>query len=170
MFLDGSLRKEGVGAGVQIISPNREFKVFYFKLTFECTNNVAEYESLLLVLNALKYLGAKKVQVLGDPELVINRVNDSYQTKHPRLRAYINEVWDMFGNYFTEHKIRVISRYENMLVDSLDIVAGKYKTPTASQRKYKVDIVNRPSTLDHSKYWQAFEDYMQIKIFFRVVW
>ena len=51
-----------------------------YKLTFECTNNVAEYEALLLGLNALKVMGAKRVQVMGDSELVINQVNDSYQT------------------------------------------------------------------------------------------
>ena len=81
------------------------------------------------------------------------------------MRAYRNEVWDMFGNYFTEHKIIVIPRIENMVVDSLDVAAGKFKTPIAGKREHKVDIVNRPSILDNSKYWQVFEDDMQIKIF-----
>ena len=48
MYFYGSIRKAGVGAGIWTISPNRDFKVYYFKLTFECTNNVAEYEALLL--------------------------------------------------------------------------------------------------------------------------
>ena len=71
----------------------------------------------------------------------------------------------MFGNYFTEHKIRVIPRYENTVAGSLAIAAGKFKTPTVGQRKYKVDIVNRPSIPDNSKYWQVFEDDMQIRRF-----
>ena len=45
------------------------------------------------------------------------------------------------------------------------LLHGKLKNPTASQRKYKVDIVNRPFIRDNSKYWQVFEDDMQIKIF-----
>ena len=45
------------------------------------------------------------------------------------------------------------------------IAAGKFKTPTAGKRKYKVEIVNRPSIPDNTKYWQVFEDDMQIKIF-----
>ena len=84
------------------------------------------------------------------------------------MRAYRNEVWNMFGNYFTEHKIRVIPRYENTVDDSLDVDVGKFKTPTASQRKYKVDIVNRPSIPDNSKYWKVFEYDMQIKRFLAV--
>ena len=57
MFFDGSISKKGVGVGVYIISPIRYFKALSYKLTFECTNNVVEYEALLLGLNALKYMG-----------------------------------------------------------------------------------------------------------------
>ena len=72
MYFDGSVAKVGAGEGVYIISPVRDFKAFSYKLKLECTNNVAEYEALLLGLHALKYLGAKRVQVFGDSELVIN--------------------------------------------------------------------------------------------------
>ena len=154
MYIDVSTEKFGASAsaGVDIISPTRYFKALACKLTFECTNNVAEYEPLLLGLNALEDLGEKRVQVMGDSELVINQVNDSYQTKHPIMRAYRNEAWDMFGNYFIDHKIRVIPRYENTVADSLAVAAAKFRTPIAGQRKYKVDIVNRPFIPGNSKY------------------
>ena len=58
----------------------------------------------------------------------------------------------MFGNYFTEHEIRVVPRYEKMVFDSLVVSTGKFKTPTTGQRKYKVDIVNKSSIPDNSKY------------------
>ena len=51
------------------------------------------------------------------------------------MRAYRNEVWDIFGNYFTEHKIRVIPRYENTIADSLAVAAGKFKIPTIDSRE-----------------------------------
>ena len=72
MYFDGSVAKVGVGAGVYIISSIRDFKALPYKLTFECTNNVAEYEALLLGLNSLKDMGEKRVQFMGDSELVIN--------------------------------------------------------------------------------------------------
>ena len=50
------------------------------------------------------------------------------------MRAYRNEVWDMFGNYFTEHKIRGIRRIENMVADSLVVVASKLKIATLYTR------------------------------------
>ena len=45
MFFDGSSSKEGVGVGVVPTSPSNEILSLSFKLEFEATNNVAEYES-----------------------------------------------------------------------------------------------------------------------------
>ena len=74
MYFDGSAAKIGAGAGVYIISPiSGDFKALSYKLTFECTNNVAEYEALLLGLHALKDLRAQKIRILGYSELVINK-------------------------------------------------------------------------------------------------
>ena len=41
MYFDGSISKEGAGAGIWIFSPEIYFKGYSFKLKFECTNNVA---------------------------------------------------------------------------------------------------------------------------------
>ena len=71
---------------------------------------------------------------------------------HPRMRAYRNEVWDIIGNFFTKHTIQVVSRHENTVVDSLAVAAGKFKTPIAGQKEDQVDIVNRPSIPNNSKY------------------
>ena len=71
----------------------------------------------------------------------------------------------MFGNYFTKHSVQVIPRYDNKVADSLTTAAGKFETPTAGKRKFKVDIVNKPSIPDNTKYWQVFEDDMKIKWF-----
>ena len=92
MYFDGSVDKVGADASVYKISPIRDTKDYSYKLVFECSNNVAEYEALLLGLHALKDLGAKRVQIFGDSQLVVNQVNDIYQTKNPRMRAYHNEV------------------------------------------------------------------------------
>ena len=94
MYFDDSISNEGDSVGIWIIYANRDFKVYSYKLTFEFTNNVAEYEALVLGLNTLKYFKSKIIDGLGDSELVMNKVNDSYQSKYPIMRAYINEVWE----------------------------------------------------------------------------
>lgn len=66
MHFDGVVSKEGAGAGVSIAGPNFEYKSFSFKLYFECTNNVAAYESLILGIKMIKELNIKKVMIYGD--------------------------------------------------------------------------------------------------------
>ena len=75
MYFDGSISKEGFSAGAWIICPYREFTVYSFKLTFECTNNLVEYEAMILGLKALNELKTSKIDVSGESKLVINQVN-----------------------------------------------------------------------------------------------
>ena len=60
MNFEGAASKKGAGAGVSIRSPIGEPKFPSYKLDFKCTNNVAEYEALILGLKALKDLQAQK--------------------------------------------------------------------------------------------------------------
>ena len=62
-------------------------------------------------------------------------MNGSYRTKHPRMRAYRNEVWDMIGIFFSEHRVVVIPRIENRIVDSLATTTGNFKIPIYSNKK-----------------------------------
>ncbi|WP_369124381.1 reverse transcriptase-like protein, partial [Actinobacillus pleuropneumoniae] len=57
-------------------------------LNFRCTNNMAEYEALLLSLKLLKKLGATRVSVLGDSDLIIQQIKGKFLTNDPRLREY----------------------------------------------------------------------------------
>ena len=51
MHFDGACSKEGAGVGITISAPHFiEKKIFSYKFCFSCTNNVAEYEALLLGL------------------------------------------------------------------------------------------------------------------------
>jgi len=70
MVFYGSSSKEGVGAGIVLISPANEVFPLSYKLEFEITNNIAEYEGLILGLRAAKDLNVKKLEVFGDSELV----------------------------------------------------------------------------------------------------
>ena len=81
------------------------------------------------------------------------------------MRAYRNEVWDMLGNFFTKHRVRVIPRLENQVAYSMATTARNFKVPIYSKNKYNITVVNRPSIPDNSKYWQVFEDDLQIKRF-----
>jgi ribonuclease HI len=66
MFFDGASSSTGAGAGVVFISPSQETISLSCKLEFEVTNNVAEYEALVLGLRAAKEMGIREMAMFGD--------------------------------------------------------------------------------------------------------
>jgi ribonuclease HI len=66
MFFDGASSKEGDGVGVVFFSPYQETIALSYKLEFEATNNVAEYESLVLGLRVAKDMGIEELSIFGD--------------------------------------------------------------------------------------------------------
>jgi ribonuclease HI len=61
-----------------------------YKLDFETTNNVAEYEALVLGLKDTKDMKIEELAVFGDDELIVHQVKNMYQEKHLRLMTYKN--------------------------------------------------------------------------------
>jgi len=92
MYFDGDSSMEGSGARILFISPSKESFSFSYKLNYETTNNVDEYEALILGLEKAKKMNIKNLSIFGYFELVVNQVKARCQTKNPCLRAYKNQV------------------------------------------------------------------------------
>ena len=140
LHFDGANSKEGNGARILLISPTGRWVPFYFKLEYEATNNVAEYEALLIGLQTARSMNIQSIKVLGDSELVVRQVRNQCQTKHPRLRAYRNEVWDMIENFFLAFNIHFMPRELNRMVDSLVVAASTFRPPQNPLLRYEVEV------------------------------
>lgn len=68
---DGVVCKEGAGAGVWMQLLGGGALSYSYKFAYECTNNEAEYEALMLAIQILKSFQVMKVLIHGDSELVI---------------------------------------------------------------------------------------------------
>ena len=100
MSFDGSCSKISSGVGIWVHNTeNNNVEGQSYKLNFQCTNNIAEYEALHLGLQLLKKLGAKRITVHGDSELVIRQINGEYTAKHPRLKAYRDDAIDLLKTF-----------------------------------------------------------------------
>lgn len=66
MYFDGAIFKEGSSAGVLFISPHGKTFKYSVTLSFACTNNVLEYEALLLGLRLAEKHGIKNLKFIGD--------------------------------------------------------------------------------------------------------
>ena len=75
-------------------------------MAFECTNNQAEYEALVIGLEILLELGAKDVQVIGDSQLILWQLIGEYKFNNLLLTPYFIvaiQLLDSFDNVEFEH-------------------------------------------------------------------
>ncbi|KAL3756018.1 hypothetical protein ACJRO7_002969, partial [Eucalyptus globulus] len=71
VYFDGAVNLAGSGTGAVLISPDGQHYPVAAKLTFPCTNNIAEYEACILGLQAAVDMKIQKLQVYGDSTLII---------------------------------------------------------------------------------------------------
>jgi ribonuclease HI len=76
MFFNGASYREGVGAGVVLVSPIQEIISLSYKLEFENTNNVEEYEAPVLGLRATKDMGVEDISTFWDAALIFHQVKN----------------------------------------------------------------------------------------------
>jgi ribonuclease HI len=73
------------------------------------TNNQAEYRALIEALKKAKELGAKKISVFLDSELVVKQLNREYKVKNKDLAPLFLEVYNLslsFSNIIFTHVYR----------------------------------------------------------------
>ena len=110
------------------IQKNNHFEGHSYKLNFQCTSNTVEYEALLLGLHLLKKLGAQRITVHGNVELVIRKVNEECMVKHPRIRAYKDDAMDLL-KYFKEFQLTLVPKNQNSFANGLALVASTCLRP-----------------------------------------
>lgn len=88
MFFNGSSYGSHGGAGIVFETPTQDLLSYTFKLDFECSNNVAEYEALILGLRLAEELDLGAIDIKGDSKLVTSQVTGKFQVKEAHLAPY----------------------------------------------------------------------------------
>jgi ribonuclease HI len=117
---------------------------------------VAEYEVLVLGLRDSKDMNIEELAVFGDVELIVHQDKNMYQAKHPKLRAYRNELWDLVDSFFLNFNISFVPREDNTMEYSLVVSASNFRVPLLPKLKYEVEVKYRPFIPDNVKHWKAF--------------
>ena len=90
---DGAFCKNGSGASAILTAPSGTQLKYAARLDFPgCTNNVAEYEGLLLGLRKARALGARRVSIKSYSELIINPIGKTYKALKLELAKYLSAV------------------------------------------------------------------------------
>ncbi|XP_050877303.1 uncharacterized protein LOC127081058 [Lathyrus oleraceus] len=72
LIFDGSVNAYGNEIGAVIVTPQGSHIIFTARLTFTCTNNVAEYEACIMDLEEAIDLRIKILDVYGDSTLIVD--------------------------------------------------------------------------------------------------
>jgi ribonuclease HI len=100
MYFDDSLKLEGVGAGVLLISPKGEELKYVMQIFWKVSNNKVEYRALPHGLRLSISLGIKRLLVYGDFAVVINEVNKSSDRNKENMDAYCLEVRKLENKFY----------------------------------------------------------------------
>ncbi|KAJ3685541.1 hypothetical protein LUZ61_014705 [Rhynchospora tenuis] len=122
VYVDGAASERGSGVRVEIIGPKGEKFHYAIHLTFNVSNNVAEYEALLAGLRLTEATGAKKVKIHTDSQLVVNQISGEYATTNEKLILYLEKVKAIIAT-FEMASVEYVPRTQNETADALSKLA-----------------------------------------------
>jgi ribonuclease HI len=92
VFCDGSWGTFGVGAAAVLVAPSKVKTCYAAKLDFSCTNNIAEYEALLLGLWKLRAMGIRRAILKTDSQVISGHVDKRSKARDPKVERYLDTV------------------------------------------------------------------------------
>jgi len=105
------------GAGIVLADPQGRLRLNTGRYLGETTNNVAEYQALLLGLAEAQRLEVKKLRILADSELMVKQLTGRYRVKSPHLIPLWREAVNALKK-FDAWAIAHVPREENHLADA----------------------------------------------------
>jgi len=120
VHVDGGARGNPgpAAAGAVLSTPDGDVVDEATRTLGHATNNVAEYEGVLLGLDRARALGATEIDLVNDSELVARQLTGAYKVKHPAMKPlHAQATKELAG--FARWSIRSVPRAQNADADAL---------------------------------------------------
>lgn len=120
LWTDGAARGNPGPAGIGAILKSPSGEVLYTGSEYlgHTTNNVAEYQAVLLGLRGALARGVRRVEVRADSELLIKQLRGEYRVKSPALKPLYDEARKLIAR-FAGVKLTHVRRAFNAEADRL---------------------------------------------------
>jgi ribonuclease HI len=116
---DGAYCHLGSTAAAVLKSPSGIKLHYALRLNCDnCTNNMAEYEGLLLALRKARAVGARRLVILTDSELVAGHIGKTYKAQKPNMMKYLQAARNM-EKIFIGITVRSFPRHYNKEADAI---------------------------------------------------
>jgi len=106
------------GIGVLILDPKHNVLKEVSRYIGIATNNVAEYEAVILALTEARSLGMRKIEIRTDSKLLSSQLKGEYKIKDPKLRTLAVRCMRLLRT-FGSSKITLVPRKDNSRADRL---------------------------------------------------
>ncbi|HEX2974191.1 MAG TPA: ribonuclease HI family protein [Tepidisphaeraceae bacterium] len=150
-FDGGSRGNPGpAGIGVVLRAADGTTLVTLGRFIGRATNNVAEYRALITALEQARQLGARKIQIRGDSELIIKQMRGEYRVKHPDLQPLYQEAQELVRQFellSIEHNYRdknaLADKLANLAMDRKGDVTEAEDSPLETPAKAASQVGDR---------------------------
>jgi ribonuclease HI len=125
IYINGSKRVSGVGAGVVLVSPQGDKMRYVLCMRFtNPSNNEAEYEAVLHGMRMVKACRATRIKIHGDSNLIAQQVMKECDATYANMIAY-RAMYDKLEGDFEGCGVTHIGRDSNEEVDNLANIGSK---------------------------------------------
>jgi ribonuclease HI/probable phosphoglycerate mutase len=120
LFTDGACRGNpgNGGAGAVLVGQNGEVVSTAKRFLGHCTNNIAEYQALILGLGEALGRRATAISIYLDSELIVRQIQGVYRVKNPTLKPLMADVRALLDRFDT-WQVAHVPRSENAVADKL---------------------------------------------------
>ena len=120
LYADGASRGNPgpAGAGAVLIDGTGRVIAELTKYLGVATNNVAEYEGLIVGLERAQRLGVDDLEVRMDSKLVVEQMSGRWKIKHPNMKPLALKAGALYAT-FPKRTIAHVPRDQNEIADAL---------------------------------------------------
>jgi ribonuclease HI len=112
VFCDSSWGTFGAGAAAVLVAPSKVRTCYAARLDLSCTNNITEYEALLLGLQKLRVMGIRRAILKTNSQVISGHIDKSSKARDPKLEKYLDIVRRLEAS-FKGFSVKNIPRGEN---------------------------------------------------------
>ncbi|XP_072083612.1 uncharacterized protein [Arachis hypogaea] len=146
LHVDRASNQTSGGSGIILESPAGVIYKQSIKFKFPVSNNQAEYEALLGGLILAREVGATRLEVCSDSQVVTSQVNGSYQARDSLLQKYLEKVKEL-AKQFEEVVVQHVLRERNTRADLLSKLAST--KPGVGNRSLIQGMIKEPAVALH---------------------
>jgi ribonuclease HI len=143
IFVDGSSNSKGSGAGIILENEDETLIEVSLELSFQTTNNQAEYEAFLAGLRLAKDVEAEEVKIYTDSQLVASQISGEYQAKDERMAEYLILIRGKLAE-FKIAEVQHVPREHNARADVLSKLASTKRKKGRNQSLIQ-ETLSKPS-------------------------